>query len=63
MFNDFNLFTSREVKTIWEVTNKLKNGEPVYTQQFDHCIEVLDNKKPDLKFDELLMLANLHGLV
>lgn len=63
MFNDYQLFTSREVKTIWTVTNKLRNNEPVYVQQFDHCIEVLDAKKPDLKYDELVMLANYHGII
>lgn len=63
MFSDFNLFTSQEVRTIWTVTNKLRNNQEVSYQQFDNAIRYLDEKKPDLKYDELLMLAHFHGII
>lgn len=63
MFCDYKLFTSKEVKTIWEVTMALRTGAPISTARFDHAIAILDEKKPDLKFDELRLLANYHGII
>lgn len=62
MFSDFNLFTNREVKCIWSVTNDLREGRTVSTQRFDRACEALD-KFPDLKYDELRALAVFHGIM
>ena len=62
MFSDFSLFTKREVKSIWTVTNALRAGQKVGTANFDHVCEVLD-KYPDLKYDELRAMAVFYGLV
>lgn len=61
MFADFNVFTKREVKSIWTATNDLRAGKPVSTQVFDRVCSLLD-RTPDLKYDELRALAVFHGL-
>ena len=63
MFHDYNLFTSKEVRSIWSVTQDLREGKKVSTQRFDHVCEVLDAKKPDLTYDELVLLANHNGII
>lgn len=62
MFTEFNVFTKREVKSIWAVTNALRAGQPVSTQVFDRVCSLLD-RTPDLKYDELRALAVFHGVL
>lgn len=62
MFTEFSLFTKREVKSIWDVTNDLRAGRRVASAKFDHACELLD-KFPDLKYDELRALAVFHGII
>jgi hypothetical protein len=65
MFHDYNLFTSKEVRSIWSVTQDLRagKGKKVSTARFDHVCKILDEKKPDLTYDELVMLANHNGII
>lgn len=58
---NFHSLSSREVKSIWRVTQAFRNNEPVDIHAFDHVCQVLDEKYPDLHYDQLVALANLHG--
>ena len=63
MFHDYNLFTSKEVRSIWSVTQDLRAGKTVSTSRFDHVCKILDEKKLDLTYDELILLANHNGII
>lgn len=39
--------------TVWTVTNKLKQGQPVSDYLFDKSIKILDDFNPDLTMDNL----------
>ncbi len=39
--------------TVWTVTNKLKQGQPVSDYLFDKSIKILDDFNPNLTMDNL----------
>lgn len=52
-----NILCKSEFITVWTVTNKLKQGQPVSDYLFDISTKILDEFNPNLSMDKLNEMA------
>ena len=51
------MLTASEFRTVWTVTNKIKNGQPVSDYLFDKSTKIIDDFNPNMSMDDLNEMA------
>ena len=57
------MLTASEFRTVWTVTNKIKNGQPVSDYLFDKSTKIIDDFNPNMSMDNLNEMAYYYACI